>query len=115
MRMSFSMSFKVKVIPKFESELKRLVKKYPSLKFEFRDLKESLKISPIQGIPLGHDCFKIRLSIVSKGKGKSGGGRIITCVFVSEETVYLLSIFDKSEKDNIQDKELKELLKLLPK
>jgi hypothetical protein len=53
------------------------------------------------------------LSIASKGKGKSGGARIIINFAVSNNTVYLLSIFDKSEKDNLSDKELKELLKFV--
>ena len=66
---------------------------------------------PFQGTPIGHSCYKVRLSIASKGKGKSGGARIITYVYVEGKTVYLLSIFDKSEKENISDKELLKLLK----
>lgn len=107
------MSFKVKTIPKFDSELKRLSKKYPSLKSEFHDLINSLKERPNQGIYLGHNCYKIRLSIASKKKGKSGGGRVITCLQIFEQTVYLLTIFDKSEHENIPDKDLKDLLKWL--
>jgi hypothetical protein len=59
---------------------------------------------------LGKDCYKIRLSIKSKGKGKSGGARIITCVKVIDGNVYLITIYDKSEKESISNKELKELL-----
>ncbi|MCE7067539.1 type II toxin-antitoxin system RelE/ParE family toxin [Dyadobacter sp. CY326] len=105
------MNFKVKTIPKFESELKKLAKKYPSLKNEYIELVQSLKIDPTQGTSLGQNCFKIRLSIASKGKGKSGGGRVITCYQVSETTVFLLAIFDKSERESMPDKELKDLLK----
>ncbi|MEO8148951.1 MAG: type II toxin-antitoxin system RelE/ParE family toxin [Bacteroidia bacterium] len=108
------MSYKVKSIPKFEKELKRLVKKYPSLKKEFINLVQSLKSEPGQGDSLGNHCFKIRIAIASKGKGKSGGGRVITCLQIIESTVYLLTIFDKSEKENISDKELGELLQLIP-
>ncbi|MGA9650395.1 type II toxin-antitoxin system RelE/ParE family toxin [Pedobacter sp.] len=54
--------------------------------------------------------LQIRIAIASKGKGKSGGARIITNFIVTDSTVYLLSIYDKSEKDNISDKELIELL-----
>ena len=107
------MNFNVKTIPKFESELKRLAKRYPSLKYEYLDLVKSLKINPTQGTSLGQNCFKIRLSIASKGKGKSGGGRIIACYQVSESTVFLVAIFDKSERENMPDKELKDLLKEL--
>jgi hypothetical protein len=73
----------------------------------------SLKENPDQGTSLGSDCYKIRLSIASKGKGKSGGARVITCVKIVETNVYLLTIFDKSEHENIPDKDLKELLKYI--
>jgi mRNA-degrading endonuclease RelE of RelBE toxin-antitoxin system len=107
------MIYKVQGIPKFERELKRLVKKYPSLKIEYLELVHSLKEEPIQGTSLGNDCYKIRLSMASKGKGKSGGARVITCVRIIENTVYLLTIFDKSERENVADKELKELLQYI--
>lgn len=108
------MSFSVKTLPRFERQLKKLVKKYPSFKQEYADLVQLLKTDPIQGSPLGRDCYKIRLSISSKGKGKSGGARAIVNVVVLEKTVYLLLIYDKSEQSAISDKELKELLKEVP-
>ena len=111
MRKIYFMSYKVKSIPQFEKELKQLAKKYFSLKGEYLQLVQSLKEQPIQGIPFGNNCFKIRLSIASKGKGKSGGARIITYVYLVQNSVYLLTIFDKSEEENISDKELAELLK----
>ncbi|MEO6524609.1 MAG: type II toxin-antitoxin system RelE/ParE family toxin [Mucilaginibacter sp.] len=107
------MSYRVKFIPKFEKELKRLSKKFPSLKSDFLFLLKSLKEDPSQGISLGNDCYKIRMSIASKGKGKSGGARVITCFKIVHGTVYLISVFDKSEKENITDKELLELLKFI--
>ena len=64
-------------------------------------------------MPLGNNCYKIRMAISSKNKGKSGGSRVITFVKISQTTVYLLSIYDKSEKENISDSELKELLNSL--
>ncbi len=69
---------------------------------------------PEQGIPLGRNCYKIRLAIASKGKGRSGGARVVTCVFVREDTVWLLTIFDKSEKDSVSDKELQALVAVIP-
>jgi hypothetical protein len=71
----------------------------------------SLEEESTRGTPLGNDCYKIRLVIKSKGKGKSGGARITTCVKLVDGFVYLLTIYNKSEKENISDKELQELLK----
>lgn len=104
------MSYNVTTIQPFEKQLKRLVKKYPSLKKELHQLGESLKINPFQGTSIGHHCYKIRLAIASKGKGKSGGARVITHIFISQQTVFLLSIYDKSEQGTIDNKELLELL-----
>ena len=73
-----------------------------------------LSKNPKQGTPLGKDAYKIRLSITSKGKGKSGGERVITCVKIIAETVYLVSIYDKSTQADITDKELKDRIKNLP-
>lgn len=105
------MSYKVKTISYFERQAKRLIKKFPSLKNELAALGQTLKENPEQGTPLGNDCYKIRLSIASKGKGKSGGARIITNIAIADTTVYLLTIYDKSEQANVSDQELKALLK----
>jgi mRNA-degrading endonuclease RelE of RelBE toxin-antitoxin system len=105
------MSFEIRTIEPFERELKKLSKKYPSVKNDILDLAEELTENPLMGEPLGKDCYKIRMAITSKNKGKSGGSRVITCVKVINETVFLLSIYDKSEQENIEDSTLKSLLK----
>ena len=95
----------------FKRDTKHLYKKFPSLKSEIGDLISSLEENAIQGVLIRPNCYKIRLAIASKGRGKSGGGRVITCVFVEDEEVYLLTIFDKSDRENITDRELDELLR----
>mgnify|MGYP006336537993 FL=1 len=107
------MSYRVKFIPKFEKELKRLAKKYPSVKLDFSVLLHTLKEEPKQGTPLGNDCYKIRMAISSKGKGKSRGARKITCFKITLDTIFLITIFDKSDQENISDKELSDLLKFI--
>jgi hypothetical protein len=84
------------------------------LKGELLQLVQELKENPEQGTAIGKSCFKIRIAIAAKGKGKSDGARIITNFVIADETIYLLSIYDKSEKDNISDTELNELLKYIP-
>jgi len=103
------MSFEVLTIPPFDKQLKRLAKKYPSLKNEFSLFLDSVEENPEMGTSIGTNCRKIRLAI--KSKGKSGGARIITNILISEKIVYLLSIYDKSEKANLSDTELKALLR----
>ena len=102
--------FSVRPARSFERDAKKLLKKYASLKQELTELGEALAENPTLGIPLGQDCYKIRLAIKSKGKGKSGGGRVITYVISDNEEVILLTIYDKQVKDNISANELKELL-----
>jgi mRNA-degrading endonuclease RelE of RelBE toxin-antitoxin system len=104
------MSFEIKTIESFDRQIKRLAKKYPSVKKDFTAFLETLASNPTQGIPLGKDCYKIRMVISSKNKGKSGGSRIITNVHVVGETIYLLSIYDKSQKSNLDEGELDALL-----
>ena len=112
--MSFSVSYSIDTIAPFRKEAKKLIKKYPSLKNELTELGQQLSEDPTKGISLGNDCYKIRLDIKSKGKGKSGGARVIThVVHVADQVVYLLSMFDKSDQERISDKELRELLKLI--
>jgi len=106
-------SFKVDTIAPFRKEAKKLIKKYPSIKNELAELGSQLSNNPSIGTSLGNNCYKIRLAISSKGKGKSGGARVITHIYVTEDTVYLLTIYDKSDKENVSEKQLKALLKLI--
>lgn len=94
-------------LPTFVKQLKELSKKYPSAKNDFSDLLKELNIHPQTGTSLGKDCYKIRLSIKSKGRGKSGGARIITCVKIKMDTIYFFTIYDKGDQDTISDSELK--------
>lgn len=105
---------KLSAIAPFTREVKRLLKKYPSLDGELETLFATLREQPATGTPIGKNCYKIRLKIASKGKGSSGGARVITCVVAVAETVYLLSIYDKSDHSTLPDSRLQELLQLVP-
>ena len=104
------MNYSVKTIEVFEKQAKRLIKKYASLRKELIELVQSLKESPTQGTAIGKNCYKIRVAIASKGKGKRGGARVITYIVIQDKTVYLLSIYDKSDKETLSDTELSLLL-----
>jgi hypothetical protein len=104
------MPYTINTVDNFRKEAKKLKKKYASLGKELETLGQTLSENHTLGTALGNDCYKIRLAIASKSKGKSGGGRVITCVYAHTETVYLLSIYDKSEKENITETELEAYL-----
>lgn len=107
------MSYSIEVTSFFGKQLKRLAKKYPSLKKEFAELLTSLKQNPEQGKALGNHCYKIRLAIASKNKGKSGGARVISHIQIVQKKVYLLSIYDKSEQPDINDNDLTDWVQML--
>ena len=105
------MNYKILNTPEFKKEIKRLSAKYPSLHSDFSIFLNELLENPFQGKALGNNCYKVRLSIASKRRGKSGGARVITFVHVIKEIIILISIYDKSEITNITEKEIKERLK----
>lgn len=107
------MSYNIIPTHRFEKELKRLVKKFSSLKNEFAELIEELSENPERGTYIGNNCYKIRLSISSKGKGKSGGARVITYLYIETETIYLLTIYDKGDKEDLKPNELKHIINSL--
>jgi mRNA-degrading endonuclease RelE of RelBE toxin-antitoxin system len=107
------MSYKIEVTSLFEKQLKRLAKKFPSLKKEYGHLITLLQQDPKLGVAIGSNCYKIRVAIASKGKGKSGGARVITHVQITKSTIYLLSIYDKSEQNDIADGDLMEWIKII--
>jgi len=107
------MSFDVVVSNPFERKLKRLAKRHKSLVTDLASLIDELVENPTLGVSIGKDCYKIRIAISSKGKGKSGGARIITYVRVVNQTVFLIDIYDKTDQESISDKELQMLIEIL--
>ena len=81
------MNYKIVLDRTFEKEVKRLAKRYPSLKSDIK---------------------------ASKGKGKSGGARVITftvVVAVEETEINLLYIYDKAERESVSAHEIEALLR----
>jgi mRNA-degrading endonuclease RelE of RelBE toxin-antitoxin system len=105
------MSYSVELSPNFKKEAKKLSQKYPSLKLELANLFTLLEQNPTLGTPLGNDIYKIRLSIASKNRGKSGGARVLSFVKVTQTTVLLFSIYSKGDIDNLTDKQIQRLIK----
>lgn len=100
------MNVTIKPSEEFYRHFKRLSKKYRSLVDDYRVFREDLILNPFQGVDLGGGVRKVRMAIGAKGKGKSCGARVLTLtLLVSDDAeVTLLTIFDKSEIDNVSDK-----------
>lgn len=105
------MSYNVIPTPDFKKLFKKLAKKFPSLKADLQQLLDTLTEEPTIGTNLGHGIYKIRMAITSKGKGKSGGARVITFLVTDDLEVYLVYIYDKSQLDNLTKDQIIELLK----
>jgi mRNA-degrading endonuclease RelE of RelBE toxin-antitoxin system len=106
------MEYKISFTPDFERHFKKLCKKYKSLPSDLANLVTDLRTNPETGTPLGHNLFKIRLKVSSKGKGKSGGARVITFVVHHDRDIFLVAIYDKSEIENLTKSQLKVLLEI---
>lgn len=105
-----------KIIPQkhFLKEVKRLAKKYRSLKQDLQALQDELSGNPFAGTDLGGGVRKLRMAIGSKNRGKSHGARVITYTYTVDETegiVNLIFIYDKEERESISKNEIDELIK----
>jgi len=106
-------TYQLRPTANFKKELKHLSKKYPSILEDVEALGAKLIIDPVMGESLGNGFYKIRVAVTSKGKGKSGGARLITNVVIVNAIVYLISIYDKSEKESMPLSELRAILKTI--
>jgi len=95
--------------PIFIKKAKQLKKKHQSLLNDLSNLESELRENPKMGSDLGNGIFKIRLAIKSKGKGKSGGYRVITYL-QTENLINMIYIYDKSEEATIGKKDIQKII-----
>ena len=108
------MNCRIDYLPEFERELRRLAKRYRSMKEDYALLLKDLKANPTMGTDLGDGIRKVRMAITSKSKGKSAGARVITYNIITdteEGRVVLVTIYDKSEQASISKREIMSRLK----
>lgn len=108
------MEYRIELSASFKKEAKRLRKHYASFADDYDNLIDDLEANPHLGTDLGGGLRKIRMRITSKGKGKSGGARVITftvVVAIDEAEINLLYIYDKAERSTITSGEIEELLR----
>jgi mRNA-degrading endonuclease RelE of RelBE toxin-antitoxin system len=103
------MSYSIETIPSFDKDVKKLKKRFPNIKSDIKELITKLQDEPTLGTHLSEGFYKIRLKNSSVPTGKSGGFRVIT-YFVQNETLYLVSMYSKSDTDTILIEKLKEII-----
>lgn len=106
----------INTIDEFDRQIKQLAKKYRSMAKDFQVFVQDLQANPLQGVDLGGGVRKVRMTIASKGKGKSGGARVITYnVKQTADHIHidLLTIYDKSEMENVSDAYIESLVRSL--
>lgn len=98
--------------PRFIKDAKTLAKKYKKLSDDLEFLQKTLLENPLSGTPLGNNIFKIRIPNSSIPTGKSGGFRVIT-YYLSEEILFLLTIYSKSDRESISSGEIDSIVETL--
>ena len=102
---------KIVPTPEFIKQVKKLAKSYKHIADDLESLRQQLIHNPTIGTDLGNKCFKIRLANSSISVGKSGAFRIITYYIDKQNIIRLLLIYTKTQKENISDRELIEVLR----
>ena len=109
-----SCNITISVSDDFAKEAKRLAKKYPSFKQDYKDFLVSIKNNPLQGDEITKKIRKIRMAIKAKGKGKSGGARVITFNILTDiengQVVFLL-LYDKEDASTVKVNVVKQLVR----
>lgn len=108
------MNFDIIPTPDFERAFKALAKRHRSLRQDILDFTRSLQKNPFQGDELSPGIRKIRMAITSKGRGKSGGARVITYTVLAAETdgrVYLIDIYDKADYSTVDVTVIQHMIK----
>lgn len=104
------MNLTIKPLESFKKDVKKLLKKYKNISHDLKLLQKELESNPKAGIDLGNNCYKIRLANSSVPTGKSGGFRVVYYYIDQKGVIYLMSIFSKSDMENISDEKILEIL-----
>ena len=86
------MNYKIIPTEYFKQQVRELIKVYPNIRKDLKELSRMLKQDPKAGKPLGKKVYKIRLKSSDIGKGKRSGYRVITYVIDKLKKVRILTI-----------------------
>lgn len=112
------MKYEIKVIPPFEKAVRALAKKYHKIKQNIIEAVKEIEENPYHGVAIvgyeGH-VWKLRVANTSSKRGKQGGFRIIYLLEESSACCYFLTIYSKTEKEDITKEEIDLLLQSMEK
>jgi mRNA-degrading endonuclease RelE of RelBE toxin-antitoxin system len=102
---------KFEMLSEFEKDLKRLLKKYPTLNSDLEDVKIILRVKPDERPPysfridnLGITTCVIKIKKITsdslKGRGVNSGFRLVYAWFKEEQKIIFIELYHKSDKKN---------------
>ena len=104
----------VKVIPssRIAKDIKKIRKKYDSVERDIEPLIKELEAGETPGDRISgnkYPVYKVRIKNSNNRRGKSGGYRVIYYT-VTPEAIVLITIYSKSEQENISDREIEDII-----
>lgn len=102
----------IEYAPEFERQYRKLAKRYRQIASDVRGAIEQLQAGSFPGDKLSGlsiTAFKLRVKNTDIQKGKSAGYRIIYHV-ENPSKIILLTIYSKSDRDNIAATEIEEII-----
>ncbi len=99
----------------FTHEFKRLQKRYRHIGDDLHLLLDDLKQGETPGdqVPgVGYPAYKVRVQNRDGQSGKRGGYRVLYYLRV-KDTIYLITIYSKRERDNITGEEIRRLIQAI--
>ena len=95
----------------FTRAVKKLQKRFKSIEDNCDKFLDNIQCTDDLGIHIGNGIYKVRISNSNKQSGKSSGYRLISYLKLIDKKLYLMYIYDKSDLDNISEKEIDTLVK----
>jgi len=108
--------YHVRDVSVFAADLVKLARKYPSVVRLVENLFNELEIGNIHGVSIPRvniqdgKIFKTRLANPDARKGKSGGFRVIWLLNTSNNNIYPLTIYSKSDQEDIHPQNISNLI-----
>jgi mRNA-degrading endonuclease RelE of RelBE toxin-antitoxin system len=105
-------SVKVDKSDKFRKDIKKLRRRYDSIEKDVQPLIEQLEAGEIPGdriVENKYPVYKVRVRNSDTRRGKSSGYRVVYYT-MTPEAILLTTIYSKSDRQNISNKEVEDII-----